>query len=79
MPVFEYVCQGCDHRFEILVLNGNSEVTCPKCQSANLRKLFSVFSSVSKEGGGSSSFSPSDFGGACGTGGCCNPGGMCGL
>ena len=33
MPLYEYACQKCDHAFEALVLGGEEDVTCPKCQS----------------------------------------------
>lgn len=32
MPIYEYKCTVCDHRFEQLHLNGNGEkVVCPEC------------------------------------------------
>lgn len=61
MPIFEYACESCGHKFEKLVFNGNTEVECPSCQGTRLRKLFSVFASVS---GGDSA--PAFDGGACG-------------
>ena len=42
MPIFEYVCSECQHRFETLV-SGSSAVECPSCRSARLEKQFSVF------------------------------------
>jgi putative FmdB family regulatory protein len=41
MPIYEYVCQQCDHEFETLVQSGE-EVECPECHSGQLEKLFSV-------------------------------------
>ena len=42
MPVYEYLCRGCSHEFEELVLGAERPV-CPECQSADLQKKFSVF------------------------------------
>ncbi|MBI3185925.1 MAG: zinc ribbon domain-containing protein [Myxococcales bacterium] len=42
MPLFEYRCTGCSHRFEVLVRQGESP-TCPRCQGSELEKLLSVF------------------------------------
>lgn len=45
MPIFEYVCQKCQHEFEALVLSsGSAEPHCPKCDSAELGTKFSAFS-----------------------------------
>ncbi|MBM3462015.1 MAG: zinc ribbon domain-containing protein [Armatimonadetes bacterium] len=62
MPIFEYVCMECEHKFEKLVMNPNTEIKCDQCESANLRKLFSVFASTSN--GPDMSFGGD--GGACG-------------
>ena len=42
MPIFEYVCQECNHRFELL-LQGSAEAACPKCSTTRLDKQFSAF------------------------------------
>ncbi|KPK78843.1 MAG: FmdB family transcriptional regulator [candidate division Zixibacteria bacterium SM23_73] len=42
MPVYEYKCQKCGHKFEKLVF-AKEKINCPKCKSKNLKKLFSVF------------------------------------
>ncbi|MEW6207157.1 MAG: zinc ribbon domain-containing protein [Acidobacteriota bacterium] len=47
MPIFEYICKECDHRFEKLVL-GATAVTCPSCRSAKLEKQLSVFAAATK-------------------------------
>jgi putative FmdB family regulatory protein len=62
MPIFEYVCKGCDHQFEALVY-GNQKAECPKCHSAKLVPQLSVFAVSAK---GSSAAAPSS-GGACGS------------
>lgn len=42
MPIFEYACGACGHRFETLV-RGDSQPACPVCQSQQLDKQLSVF------------------------------------
>ncbi len=43
MPIFEYVCKQCEHRFEAIV-NGGRKPACPKCESKKLEQQLSVFS-----------------------------------
>jgi putative FmdB family regulatory protein len=47
MPLYEYECRGCGHRFEALV-RGEALPECPECQSQNLERLLSMFA-VSSE------------------------------
>jgi len=54
MPLFEYECRGCGHRFEHLTRAG-AEPECPSCASADLQKLLSVFA-VGANGGASKTF-----------------------
>ena len=42
MPIYEYVCMACESHFEELV-RADSDVECPDCGAANVRKQFSVF------------------------------------
>lgn len=42
MPLYEYQCRTCDHRFETLV-RGSEQPTCPACHGADLEKALSVF------------------------------------
>lgn len=77
MPVFEYRCTDCGTKYDFFhkSVTNPEEVSCPKCQSANSKKLFSTFSSASD---GTYSFSdgkqrqssPPAPSCACGTGGC---------
>ena len=48
MPIFEYECHECQHRFELLVL-GSDTPACPECESADLERLMSL-SAVSSDG-----------------------------
>jgi putative FmdB family regulatory protein len=56
MPIFEYKCNACGEDFEKLVF-GSQEVKCPKCDSKEVTKKFSVFgmSGVEKPFAGTSS------------------------
>jgi putative FmdB family regulatory protein len=67
MPLYEYTCQDCNERFEVLqkIGEGPEGVQCPRCESGNIEKEFSTFASTSDSG--SASFSSSA--GACGGGG----------
>lgn len=84
MPIFEYKCEYCKTKFEVLHKSQNNEneneITCPQCNSRENKKLFSAFSaSVS----GSSTYTsdgcsdgscgisdPSGSGGGCSSGFC---------
>lgn len=45
MPIYEYRCKRCNHRFEDLVkVGGVSEVVvCPECDDRDVMRLPSVF------------------------------------
>jgi len=47
MPIFEYVCSDCGNTSEHLVFNNEDTISCPNCQSKELKKLLSVTSSAS--------------------------------
>ncbi|HAV32632.1 MAG: FmdB family zinc ribbon protein [Planctomyces sp.] len=52
MPLFEFVCEQCQHQAELLV--GRSETpACPSCGSRKMQKQLSVF--AGRVAGGSSS------------------------
>jgi len=51
MPIYEYRCEGCEHRFETLV-RGAEAPSCPTCGSQTLAREFSTF--AVSTGGGSS-------------------------
>jgi putative FmdB family regulatory protein len=42
VPIYEYVCQACEHRFETIVF-GNRQPECPSCASTALDKQLSAF------------------------------------
>jgi putative FmdB family regulatory protein len=74
MPIFEYICQQCQHEFESLVF-GRDKARCPKCQSQKLSPQLSVFAAVSAK----SSASASPGAGACGSCGDPRGAGACSL
>ncbi|MEX0893055.1 MAG: zinc ribbon domain-containing protein [Gemmatimonadota bacterium] len=41
MPIYEYDCRGCGHRFEALV-RGDARPACPECASQELERHFSL-------------------------------------
>lgn len=45
MPIYEYACADCGHKFEALVRSGNTP-ECPTCHSKKLEKQLSVFATV---------------------------------
>lgn len=42
VPIYEYLCKGCNSRFELLV-RGSRVPECPSCRSTSLEKQLSVF------------------------------------
>jgi putative FmdB family regulatory protein len=64
MPIYQYACRGCTHRFEQLV-RGADRPSCPACQSPDLERLFSVFA-VSTGGGRAEAAAPAGGCGSCG-------------
>lgn len=48
MPLFEFVCKKCGNKFEKIVFSiNNEEIKCPSCNSNEVEKQFSTFSSTS--------------------------------
>lgn len=76
MPIYEYLCPTCGHKFDKLQSMNSDGADCPHCEQPAKRAI-SVFAAVSK--GGSEM---SDFGGSplppLGGGGCCGGGCGCG-
>jgi len=44
MPIYEYTCRGCGHEFEAFIRNSAAAkpAACPKCESAELERQFSL-------------------------------------
>ena len=74
MPIYEYRCQACEHRFEMLTsfAERDRSTACPSCESTRTRVLVSSFAAIGGEGEFSSTLPMAPSGG----GGCC--GGSCG-
>ena len=43
MPIYEYMCTECRHRFEYLVLRSSAAAKCPACGSLNLEQQISSY------------------------------------
>ena len=43
MPIYEYECRHCSHRFEFLLLPSSKTPACPECKGQELERLFSGF------------------------------------
>jgi len=71
MPIYEYLCDECDTRFEKIVINKHQEIACPKCASKKVAIQLSVFATTGNgNGAAKSSTSNSGGGGSCCGGGC---------
>ena len=42
MPIYEYRCDGCNRRVQVLVRSDSARPVCPTCGSPLIDKLFSV-------------------------------------
>ncbi|MGI6413751.1 MAG: FmdB family zinc ribbon protein [Syntrophomonadaceae bacterium] len=48
VPIFDFVCQDCANRFDLIISNSKkNDVKCPKCGSANVQQLLSLFNTGS--------------------------------
>ena len=62
MPIYEYICEKCGSKFELLKKNSSSDGDkCPDCGSDKVIKQLSVFSAVVKEGQSKKCHTCSDF------------------
>jgi putative FmdB family regulatory protein len=73
MPIYEYACRSCEHRFEELVSSYGTLVACPQCTSGEVEKLLSTF--TARTAGGAPALSAPAMRPPSGGGGCC--GGAC--
>jgi len=69
MPLYEYTCRTCGHRFEVLQRVGADSrgVSCPDCGSGEVAKQLSTFASATRAGGAMPCGAPGPA--ACGSGG----------
>ena len=70
MPIYEYRCEACERRFEVLTSFAERDRAhaCPSCESVRTRVLVSSFAVIGGEGEFSSTLpmAPSAGGGCCG-------------
>lgn len=83
MPVYEFLCQNCDARYDDLVGINDSltDQSCPSCESADVERLVSRFRAKVATGTGNSILVDGHLPGPASpgssrAGGCC--GGACG-
>lgn len=73
MPIYEYVCDDCQTRYERIVMSAAQEIDCPKCASKRHTLQLSVFSAGKSSDGSSTSSSTSSGGCGCTPNSCgCN-------
>ena len=67
MPLYEYACRVCGHRFEILqrLGEGADGLTCPGCGAPELAKQYSTFASATGGADRSPSAAPAGCGAGC--------------
>jgi putative FmdB family regulatory protein len=46
MPIYEYRCQSCDHKFEMLrnIRDNDNDVECPECHERQAERRISLSS-----------------------------------
>lgn len=54
MPIYEYACGKCDHRFELRrsISSADEPADCPRCRSGDVHRLLSRIVCFSKGEGG---------------------------
>ncbi len=78
MPIYEYVCESCETRFEKLVRRFGDSVACPSCASGEVDRQLSVFAvAVSASAPANCATGACSPESGCGQGAC--GGGACGL
>jgi putative FmdB family regulatory protein len=65
MPIYEYVCNDCQARYERIVISARQEIECPKCASKRHTLQLSVFS-AGKSANGTASSSATSASRGCG-------------
>ncbi|NLZ44625.1 MAG: zinc ribbon domain-containing protein [Clostridia bacterium] len=64
MPIYEFKCKKCGHKFEELCRFGQTDIHCPRCGEAGPYRLVSTFSMGNTGAGGEKSCA-SCSGGSC--------------
>ncbi len=63
MPIYEYVCNDCEARYERIVMSSSQQIECPKCASKRHTLQLSVFSAGKSSNGAAATGSTSASGG----------------
>lgn len=58
MPIFEYRCKNCGHRFDALVRNSGEKISCESCGNQEVVRLISTFAVRSDDRSNSASSCP---------------------
>ncbi len=77
MPIYEYVCVECHHKFDMRRAFGKADdpLSCPECGGEHVRRLLSTFVAFSSGGGSTSAVAGTGGGCAsCGGGSCASCG-----
>jgi putative FmdB family regulatory protein len=80
MPLYEYTCRSCGHRFEVLqrMGAGSAGLACPRCSMRRPRRELSTFAAATGGGREESAAGGCEPGG-CDLPGCGAGGGFCDL
>jgi putative FmdB family regulatory protein len=73
VPIYEFACESCEHRFEVFggYQSRNALQVCPNCEGTTTHALFSTFATTGSAG--ESETAPVSTGGGCGgCGGSCS-------
>jgi putative FmdB family regulatory protein len=76
MPIYEYRCESCAGKFEVLTrfAERDKAQVCPTCESTRTRVLVSSFASFGGDEASASDFMSESSGGGCACGGACSCG-----
>jgi putative FmdB family regulatory protein len=76
MPIYEYRCESCAEKFEVLTRFAERDAAqvCPACESTRTRVLVSSFAVTGGEPASASDFMSESSGGGCACGGACSCG-----
>jgi putative FmdB family regulatory protein len=69
MPLYEYHCNNCEARFEMLrpMSQADSSAACPRCAEITGRRVISLFAAVSRDASGDSRLVASSGPSGCGS------------
>jgi putative FmdB family regulatory protein len=66
MPIYEYACDDCGLRYERIVINKSTAITCPRCASGEHTMQPSVFAAPANGNKSAAESSPTAASGGCG-------------